>query len=733
MSKKWGARWISTGKTMLRMVKTTDPAPCLRKEFNCPEHWDSAILYLCGLGWHELYINGKKVDSRVLTPVISRYDQHVSYIKYDVTALLRSGANAIAVILGNSLYNAFEKDHWYFDTAPWRDYPKLSCKLEVDQQIILKSDNSWKFHDSPVIFNSMQNGEYYDARLTMDHFAEAGFDDSNWGNAFYCNPPGGIIEEETTDPCRVKKILQPVAVWQVDKNRRMYDFGCNITGWGNIKVNGPAGALVEMEYYEKIDPVSHLGENSEIAKYITNNRFQTDRYILRGNGRSEEWSPAFTYHGFRYIQLGCYYGAECEELQACFVHTDFEQAGNLETSDAMLNTLQENTVRSFLCNHTGLPTDCPHREKNGWTGDANWATETGIWNFNTRRANLHFLTVLTDCQRPNGQLPGIVPTGCYGYNWGNGPAWDSVLFEYAWQNYVYYADDTAIKRHYEAMKRYLDYCDSMSCDHLTDFGLGDWCLPDNMQPAPLEVTCSGYHHLNLCRMAFFARLLENYEDADSFEQQAALVRKAFVERYIYSDGKVADDSQTALATAVFCGLADAAQSQVIADRLAEKVRANAHKVDFGTIGAKFIPRVLGNYGYAEDVYKLFTQEEYPGWAWQVRQGATTLWEWWNGIGSRNHIMYGDISAWMYEYLAGVKPSAENPGFRQFEIKPALIPALNYVRMSHISPYGKISSSWQRQNNRVECTFELPEACSARVLLPGVDTTIYGGISKFTIS
>ncbi len=706
-------------------VAACPPAPCFRKVFTCPEIREKATLYLCGLGWHKLYINGCIADDRVLAPAMSRYDMQACYIAYDVTALLQPGDNVIAVILGNGLYDCFETSHWAVNSSPWRDRVKMCCDLEVDGSIIISSDNTWKTHDTPIIYNAMRNGEYYDARLEMEGFNEVDFDDSDWAAARYCYPPGGAIVEEDMQPCRITREIAPVETWRSEPDLTVFDFGVNMTGWISMKVSGKAGVVIQLEYSELVEPVSHLCNTQEIGSYIEQGRFQKDRYTLRGNG-VEEWSPSFTYHGFRYVQARIFGDAKIEEIKACFVHTDFKSSGCFKSSDSMLNALQKNTLQSFLSNFTSIPTDCPHREKNGWTGDANWAAETGLWNFDVKESFEHFIEVLVSCQRLNGQLPGVAPTGSYGYNWGNGPTYDFVLFEYIYRIYIFYGDDSLIKRFYDAMRQYMEYCRGMSNGNLVAFGLNDWKLPPDTPAPPIELIASCYYYMAQKRMAFFAELLGRDGDIALFRERAGATRCAIIEKYVGDDGIVGNDMVTALAAVLYAGVVNGEQASLIAKRLAEKTRGFGHRTFFGTIGAKFIPRVLADYGYAEDAYKLITQTELPGWGWQVTHGATSLWECWNGIGSRNHIMFGDISAWMYQYLAGVCPLVEAPGFKKVRIEPHFVKGLDWVEMEHSAPMGKIKSEWKRSGGKVKCTVELPEGCTAEVVLPGKTSVIGPG-------
>ena len=302
ITRKWFGYWINTGKCLGTPTCEVGAAPYLRKTFVCMEMPEKASVFLCGLGWHVLYVNGRKADDRVLAPVATQFDKHVSYLVYDVTKLLKKGKNAVVVQLGNGWYNCQTAENWNFDKAPWRDWPKLICDIEVDGRIIDKSDRSWKYHDSPVIFDALRNGEFYDASLELDGFSDPEYDDADWTNAVLCDPPAGSITLEDMEPCKIQKIYQPVNVYQIWSDKFVYDFGTNLTGWCRIAVEGEKGASVTIQYSERIRPVSHDIDRRLIDQFIKSGEFQTDRYILKGDGE-ENWEPCFTYHGFRYAQV----------------------------------------------------------------------------------------------------------------------------------------------------------------------------------------------------------------------------------------------------------------------------------------------------------------------------------------------------------------------------------------------------------------------------------------------
>ena len=730
--RKWTGRWINArGSGYPR--DDMSPAPYLRKTFFCDENPKSAVIYLCGLGWHELYINGSKADDRVLAPTVTQYDKHVSFIEYNVGHLLQKGKNAVTVLLGNGWYNCQTHVSWEFEKAPWRDFPKLLCDIFVDGKLAACSDTSWKVGESPITFNALRNGQFYDARKEIPGVFESVFDDSAWKNARLCNPPGGRIVPEVIQPCKVMQSYPAVEKRFVTCWENTYDFGADLTGWCRIRVKGEAGATVEIKYAEQVEPFSGNINTQEIDRCIKSGRFQTDQYILKGDPDGEEYEPSFTYHGFRYAQIWIVGKAELVDIEAKFIHTAFDVIGSFESSDATLNKLQANTLQSFKSNFTGIPTDCPHREKNGWTGDAAIAAETGIWNFDMQAGYAHFIQILTDTQRANGQLPGIAPTGGWGFNWGSGPAWDQVLFEYPWQVYLFTGNTDLIKCYYDNFKLYLEYCENCSENNLVNCGLGDWCHWNRFAITPVEVTSSAYYYRDVVRTAFFADLLGKKSDADDYKKLAEKIRQSFVQKFANSDGSFADKSLTATAAALYFEFITGEQAKKSADYLVNQVREQQHKANFGILGAKYIPRVLADYGYADDAFEIITQKEFPGWGWQVAQGAQSLWENWNGKDSRNHIMFGDISAWMYQYLGGIKPLPGTPGFSKFEIHPCFVKKLDYAKATHKTQQGEIRCVWKRQGDSIQCRFDIPQGSCADIILPGESISNAQGSIESTVS
>ncbi len=711
----WQAKWIGfPGRCLGSWHNQVQPAPYFRKGFKLEQLPRQAMIAICGIGYYELYLNGRKVGDHVLDPVVTQYDKRLRYVVYDVAEYLVAGENVMGVVLGNGWYNCHTPDVWHFDKASWRDYPKMLLQLELDGNVALVSDSSWKVTSGPIVFDGLRNGETYDARLELDGWLTPGYNTEKWRDTVRVNPPGGLLQRQTMPPCKVMQTLKPAANWTVD-GKTVYDFAQNLTGWVRITVKGEAGAEITIRYGERLS-ASRDVDQSHIGMFIKGGDCQTDRYTLRG-GKQEIWEPRFTYHGFQYASVAIDGAAEIVKIEARLVYTSFASAGTFSCSDETVNRLQQCTWWSFVSNFTGIPTDCPHREKNGWTGDAQLAAETGLFNFAAAPAYNQWMDSFVDAQRPSGQLPGIVPSTGWGYNWGSGPAWDSAFLLIPWYVYLYTGDTSAINAHYPEMKKYVDYCTSMADGHIVSFGLGDWCHVDNARMAETALTSTGYYYADCVLLAKFAAITNRTDDRQKYEQLAADIKTAFNRRFYHGNGVYGKGEQTAQACAVYQGLVEESEKALAVARLVDAVKACGNKLDFGILGAKYTPRVLAENGHADLAYHLITQPEQPGWVHWLKQGATTLWEDWFGNASLNHIMYGDISAWFFQYLAGIAPDPENPGFKHVLIQPHPVPALQWARGEHTVASGTIIAAWKVNDGKFELEVTLPPEITATVILP----------------
>ncbi len=702
------AKWIShPGRCRASNHYPVQPAPYLRKVFHLDHPLKNARIHICGLGYYELYLNGKRVGDQVLDPAPAQYDRRVRYVTHRVE--LAAGENTLGVILGNGWYNNYD-DTWHFESAPWSDYPKMLLQLEDDHGTVCVSDTSWRVSTGAIVYDSLRGGETYDARLEPAGWLKPDFDDSKWDKVRIAASPGGIITPQYQPPCKIMSTRKAADSWRTDSGSTVYDTGQNLAGWAKIQVRAAAGAKFTLKYSELIDERRNI-ERSHITCHC-HGPFQTDTFIAAGEG-IETFEARFTYHGFRYVEVEVEGEGTIADLEIQVVYTAFDTIGRFKSSDETLNELQKCTWWAYVGNFVGIPTDCPHREKNGWTGDALLAAETGLFNFDASSAYRQWMESFRDVQRPSGQLPGIVPSGGWGFNWGSGPAWDSAFIMIPWYIYLYTGDSTVIAENYECMKLYLDYCASMSEDFILDFGLGDWCQYDPKRITPVAVTSTGYYYCDVTTVAKCAAILGFEDDAKKYWTLAASIKTSFNKHFYKGGGVYADDSVTALACALYHGLADDSECGCTAANLAEKVRAVDCIADFGILGAKYTPRVLADYGYIDLAYSMITQDKYPGWGYWLKQGATTLWESWNGDCSQNHIMFGDISAWMYQYLGGITPLEESPGFKHFRIAPRLPAGLETVDAEHRG----IASRWVRGERDFKLEIVVPKGCTAEVVMP----------------
>ena len=706
------AKWISGDTT-----EAEKPAPMLVKAFDLTERPREATLTVAFAGWGEVYVNGMKAGRDVLAPVTCQPDRRISYKDFDVAPLLRTGRNEIGILLGNGWFNHFTRSAWGFDAVPWRSCPKARAKLRADGRTVLVTDDTWTAYDSPIVFNSLRNGEWYDAR-------QEGRRDNARPAKLENYAPLGCVSPEDAAPCREGKTFEPVRTVRAPDGDTIYDFGANIAGWCEIDVKGAVGAKVTLDYDESLTPSNTL--LGHVTVYVTGRGdprpTQHDEYTLAGRADGENWHPRFTYHGFRYAKVGISGDAELRAIRARFVHSDFAQVGRLETSDRTFAALQAATCRSYLSNFVGIPTDCPHREKNGWTGDAQLAMETGLWNYDGRDGYIHFLRMLLDGQQPNGAIPCIVPfSPKFGLGWGTGPAWDAVLFEIPWQLFRFYGDDAPACEAYPAMKRYLSFIMAKADgDGLFEYGLGDWCPPDEATRVTTRLTDSAYVYDFNRRLASWAARFGEPGVAADCNTAADRIAAAFNQAFYRGNGVYAKGELTALAAPLyFRGLCVAGEEKKVVARLVEAVRERKHVADFGILGAKWVPRVLSDHGYADDAFRLFVQPEMPGWAHWLQSGDGTLCEKWDGTYSHNHIMFGDLSAWAYEYLGGIR--ILEAGFRKVAIRPQFPKGLDSFAVTHRTPQGEIHVSWKRVNGRPEVTYSVPDGVeverTARGLTP----------------
>lgn len=699
------------------------PAYYFRKSFVSDKVRDAKItIAVCGI--YELFWGGERITRGLLSPYISNTDDYIYYDEYEVK--LSEGENVIGAILGNGFQNNPGGHIWEFDKSPFRSAPMMSVSVEADGETVLMSDDSFKIHESPVRYDDYRFGEYYDANYKIDSWCNIGYDDSSWDMALMAKAPRGEIKIADIAPIVKEKEISPIGILKHGESY-IYDFGESNAGVCRLKISGKPGQTVTMRFADSLDDSGDLNlaqiwfvrEHWERDKKIVHK----DTYVCRGDG-VEIYEPTFTYHGFRYARVdGVSEEQATPELLTYLVyHTALDTMGDFSCSDKIATQLQEMTRRSIVSNFHHFPTDCPQREKNGWTADAALSAEAALINFNPERNYTEWMRNICRAQADNGSLPGIVPTGGWGFEWGNGPAWDSVLAWIPYLTYIYRGETKMISESADSFISYLKYIRSR-CDErgLLHIGLGDWCPVGGVDPvAPLEVTDTVVSMDIANKIATMLSAIGKDSDAAYAKSEAEKYRSAIREHLIdYSDMKVCGSCQTSQAMGLYYGIFEADEEEAAFSNLLEFIRACDDHFDVGVLGGRVIFHVLSKFGYSDLAFHMITREDFPSYGNWIMRGATTLWETFypEGAASMNHHFWGDISAWFVKSIAGIKLNPDKNNVNEVEISPSFIEALDYASAYHIAPAGEIVSTWRRDGDEVVLSLAIPSGMDATVILP----------------
>jgi alpha-L-rhamnosidase len=719
----WKGTWISDRNDINIL-----PAPYFRKVFPANKQIRSARAYIAAAGLYELYLNGRKVGDHRLDPMYTRFDRRNLYVSYDVTGNLKAGKNAIGVLLGNGWYNHQSLAVWNFDKAPWRARPTFCLDIRItytDGSIeTVSSGNGWKTSFSPITSNSIYTGEHYDARLEQKGWNTTEFDDSKWHGITLRAAPSGNIVSQVMHPIRNVEEIAVKAMRKFDDTTYIFDLGRNIAGVSKIRVRGERGTVIRLKHAERIYANGHA-DLSNIDVYHrpknASDPFQTDIFILGGEG-DEEFMPLFNYKGFQYVEVTSSGPIKLDKksLVAYFMHSDVPAIGEISSSNPLIDKLWWATNNSYLSNLYGFPTDCPQREKNGWTGDGHFAIETGLYNFDGITVYEKWMGDHRDEQQPNGVLPDIIPTGGWGYGTANGTDWTSTIAIIPWEIYQFYGDSKLLSDNYKSIKQYVGYVEGTSKGGLTSFGRGDWVPVKST--SDLEYTSSVYFYVDADILAKAAKLFGNQHDHLRYRLLAEKIKGAINAKYFNSSkGIYGKGVQTELSMALRWGIVPESSRQRVADNLAERVKADGMHIDVGVLGAKTVLDALSDNGHSDIAYRLAAQDTYPGWGWWIVNGATTLHENWDMNAKRdisdNHMMFGEIGGWFFKGLGGIRVDEQQPGFRNILLKPNFVSGLDHFSASHDGPMGKISSAWKREKGFVSYKVTVPANSTATLYFP----------------
>jgi alpha-L-rhamnosidase len=748
--------WL-TGKdstifTLFEMAEPKyDPSPLFRKEFVINKKIRAASLYVCGLGYYEAFLNGAKIGNHVLDPAWTNFEKRSLYVTYDITSLLLRGENAIGIMLGRGQYNPLCNDIWGLSRSAWIDQPKVIALLAIEYMdgtlSTIITDDSWKTCGGPIVYDDTRHGELYDARLEQKGWNSPAFNDNSWRNAAIVQWDAPL-ESQMMPPVRCFEPITPVKTFYKGNGITIYDIGKNIAGWARVTLSGRAGDKVLVEYCETPADSSLIPDLSpsrfqykikdkHYASFYDKcvNVRQQNGYILKGEG-DETFECHFSYKGFQFIRITAAPDVIVRQVKGIPVHTDVEINGGFSCSNEVINQTQRNAVNSLLNNYHSIATDCPHREKQGWTADNYISSLAAMYNFNMAAFYNKWLTDLAGTQSPEGGLNTVAPSTNYDKNAST--VWPAAIVFIPWDMYGFYADTRTLSENYPTMVKFVKSSllrQVKDKPEIINEVLGDWLAPimtlsDTMRnntmapPEGMTLYATASQYLMVRRLSEINTILGRPHESKEMSEWATRIGRSFDNEFfdentgIFHGDKPTAYRQSANIVPLQYGLVPAENKSRVLSSLLQDIHAQGDRLGTGFMGTA----ALMDYLPVEDpelAYIIATQNTYPGWGYMIAQGANSMWESWDGYDSRNHTPFCLISGYFYKYLAGIQMDYAAPGFKHFIINPSVVGDLNFVNAWHDAPYGRIKSSWKRENGRFTLEVSIPVNTSATICVPSI--------------
>ncbi len=741
-SSNWQAKWVSPDWD--EDLSRPQPCPLLRHRFRTQGDVVKARLYATSLGLYELQLNGRRVGDAVLTPGWTSYDHRVQYQTYEVTGLIRAGENVVGAMLGDGWYRGYlgHKGHRNI----YGERLALLVQLQLDyadgRVEVIGSDETWRATVGPIQMSDIYLGESYDARLEKQGWENPGYDDGEWQGVRQIEHRKEIIVAQAGPFIRRQEQIRPVCVLHSPKGETILDFGQNMVGWVQMRVRGPADATIILRHAEVLDQQGNLyTENLRTAEQIT-------RYTLKGLKDADElFEPHFTFQGFRYVAVEGYPGQLMpDNFTGIVLHSELPRTGAFECSNPLINQLQHNIVWGQKGNFVDVPTDCPQRdERLGWTGDAQVFIRTACFNMNVAAFFAKWLRDLKTDQLPDGNVSFVVPDALSKINAGQanpahssgGAAWGDAAVICPWTIYLCYGDIRLLEEQYRSMAGWVEYIRGRADqDYIwrKDFQFGDWLDyrgKDARWPSPVtnnELVATAFFAYSTQLLAKAAQALGKTSDAERYTDLANRVRVAFNDEFVTPSGRIGPNTQSAYALALCFDLLPEHLRPLAAKRLAEEIRQADYHLTTGFVGTPYVCHALSRYGFTDVAYELLNQESYPSWLYPVKQGATTIWERWDGIkpdgsfqdasmNSFNHFAYGAIGDWLYSVVAGIESDSDAPGYKRVRIRPQPGGQLTFARASLDSMVGRIESHWVFEEGVFRLSVTIPANSEGIVYLP----------------
>ncbi|AUS06298.1 alpha-L-rhamnosidase [Pseudotamlana carrageenivorans] len=775
---KWGAsKWITlqtdnrTSPYRFRDYKTGNmkqgkpvtgfAASYFRNKINLNKEIDNAQVYICGLGYYELFLNGEKVGDHVLDPAPSNYDKQAYYVNYDITEQLNSGENAFGILLGNGFYGqniSWNRDPESNKSGVSYGPPTVRCLVKLNYKDGSSSDfytdETWKESTGPIVFNNIYGGDTYDARFELGNWTSVDYNDSSWGQAKEATPNVNKISAQQIPAIKKLKEFEPQNVFKGVDDEWIVDFGQNIAGWVKLNVKEQEGQLIEVITTEAL-----LTNGKDIFQGSTgggaNGMAQIYQYICKGDGL-EFWEPKFSYHGFRYAKIkGISTKPDADMIKAVLVATDIQETGSFECSDDLFNKMHSISKWTIVDNVHGIPEDCPHREKCGWLGDAHAFCEYALYNYDMYDFYKKYMEDIRTQMRPTKghnnpelkfQVPTMIAPGKRTSTYAK-IDWGVATMYLPWYNYLYYGDDAIVKEYYPEMKDLTNfYLNFKGENGIMQDGMGDWCPPRwdrRKNPSAMEcdpiISANAYFYDVLGIMETFAKMNNDsaYQSKMTLEKEAlkAVFNKAFLVEIQGTKYKWYQ-SQTATVQALQFGMVPEEDIENVVDGLAYdivEVKGGHHST--GIHGNRYIYTVLSKYGKADLAYDILTTPEFPSQTYVMNSGFTTWperqfeWETMEGpTNSLNHPMHSGFSAYFFESLGGIKSSTKEAGYKQFIVNPEFPSQITQTKVSVPTPYGDVKNDWAFEEGKLSMTLEIPFNTKANLVLnqPELESLIING-------
>lgn len=734
----WKAKWIGFDKafpwdSVTQFSRLS--ARYFRKEFQSNSTIKKATVYMVGLGLYELYLNGQKVGDQVLTPAPTDYRKSVLTNTYDVTNQIKNGANAIATVLGNGRFFTMRQNYKPKKINTF-GYPKMFLQLEIEYadgtKKIISTDQTWKgTADGPIRSNNEYDGEDYDANKDLIGWDNTGFNDANWLKPEMVKAPGGVITAQMNEPMKVMRIVKPISIKNLKPNSYILDMGQNMVGWLQLKVKGNKNDKITLRFGESLQP------NGEL--YVRNLRDakMTDNYYLKGGGE-EIWHPTFVFHGFRYVEILNYPGTpKMEDFEGQVVYDDMQTTGSFETSNEIINKIYHNAWWGIAGNYKGMPIDCPQRnERQPWLGDRAIGSLGESYLFDNGNLYAKWLNDIQQAQTPEGVIPDVAPAFWNYYT--DDVTWPATYITIADMLYTQYADKRSIELHYPSMKKWIEH---MQKTYLKDYLIGkdkygDWCVPpeslnliharDSTRNTNATLIATAYYYRLLQLMGKFAKIINKPTDATIYYNLSDKIKTAFNRKFYQTDTNFyGNNTVTSNLLPYYFGMTTTNFKEKIFNDITTRILTkDSSHISTGLIGSQYLMRGLSNNGRPDIAFTLASNTTYPSWGYMVENGATTIWELWNGntadpqMNSQNHVMLlGDLLTWMYENVGGIKSDSIETGFKKIIMKPMPVEGLTFAKASYQSVQGLIKSEWKNSKKRFEWNITVPANSKAIVYIP----------------